>query len=173
MYIRTQKVKRFLCCISVILLLFTLFSGCGAKATDKKRAAEIAAKVLTCTAEQRSGSFVTILNLASVSGAGILGIDSFAEPLRTEYGDYLTDKCIEKMAENRCFLFGNSDLENIDGDITPKEIKLTKSSSSENAFDYTAKLYTGDTCAATACGTIVLSADDTAKADSFTVKIEK
>lgn len=172
MYIKTKKAKRFLCCLSVILLLFTLFSGCGAQASAKTRAEEIAVKVLTCTAEQRDSFGVTILGL-EVTDAGIRSTKSFAKVLENEYGDYLTDECIEKAAENRYFLFGSSALKDIDGDITPKELKLTKSPSTDNAFDYTAELYVGGTRAATASGTITLSADETTKASSFTVKLVK
>lgn len=164
--------KKPKCLFFAFISLLILLVACGTTETTKTRAEEIAVKILTCTAEQRDSFGVTILGL-EVTDAGTQSIKSFAKVLENEYGDYLTDECIEKAAENRYFLFGSSALKDIDGDITPKELKLTKSPSTDNAFDYTAELYVGGARAATASGTITLSADETTKASSFTVKLVK
>ena len=77
------------------------------------------------------------------------------------------------MAKNRYFLACRSLVEELNSDITVKNIEVTKSDSDSSVYRYTARLTAGGDKAGTAEGTVRLSDTEKHKADLFTVKIKK
>lgn len=169
---KKNTIKKIMCCVLAVISAFVLLAGCRANNGAEKRAEEIVAKVLTCSKESYEKFKATYLNQESVTGEGMTSASSI-ELYKNEYGDYLTDACIELMLRNRYFPVANSDLFPNENGIIPKEITITRSASKENTFDYTAKIFAEEKEIASVSGTIAFADSKATKADSFSLKIEK
>lgn len=165
------KIKKLFCILLALASITAILAGCGKNDSNEKRAEEIAVKVLSSTAEQRKKFSVEILK--DTTREGIAGASGLIELYKKEYGEHLTDECIEAMLQNRAFPISDAEFFASSGDITAKEIKLTKSTASESSFDYTAKLFDGDNLFATASGSITFADASAQKAERITVKLTK
>lgn len=146
---------------AIIFCIFAVSTGCTD--SDKKDIENIVSKAVSCTKEQveKFNDFVT------TDG------ENLSVFLNDEYGDVLTEKCIDNMAKNRYFLACRSLVEELNSNIAVKNIEITKSDSDGSVYRYTARLTAGGDNVGTAEGTVRFSDAENHKADLFTVKIKK
>lgn len=169
--LKPKNILQYVLLSTIIFCIFAVSTGCTD--SDKKDVENIVLKAVSCTKEQveKFNDFV-MADGESKEGIAAEG-KNLSVYLNDEYRDILTEKCIDSMAENRYFLACRSLVEELNSDITVKNIEVTKSDSDSSVYRYTVRLTAGGEDAGAAEGTVRLSDTEKHKADLFTVKIKK
>ena len=171
--LKSKNILQYVLLSTIIFCIFAVSTGCTGADADKKDIEKIVSKSVSCTKAQveKFNDFVKAdgENKEGIAAEG----ENLSVFLNDEYGDVLTGNCIDNMAKNRYFLACRSLVEELNSDITVKNIEVTKSDSDSSVYRYTARLTAGGDKAGTAEGTVRLSDTEKHKADLFTVKIKK
>lgn len=178
---KSVKVFRYILPIVLIFLIVIIIMEHKQDQNNLEQQSKRAVyQLLSCTfLEVEDFDVVATQSSIELSADGEIGLtqddDKLRDYFQKEFGDFMTDSCIEELAMSRIFYRSIALALKFDSDIEADEIKLTKRSKEQECFDFSAKMKTsaGD-FAATSWGTISMEKDGTKwKASKITLNMDE
>lgn len=173
--------KWFRYILPIILILVIVFAVIGYKqgSSDLERQSRAALKqLLSCTLQQAEDfdaaaeTTQAVMESMTDSGTGLTqDVNKLQDYLIEQFGDYMTNECIEKLAMNRIFYQSAALAKQFDSDIEATEMELVQCAGEQERYTFSVEIKTsaGDSVAA-AKGIISMKKDkDKWKASHITL----
>lgn len=178
---KIDNYKRINTLIIVLLIAVTIISGCKKSSDESEQNAKaVLDQVLSCSLEE-AGDFdalyaeMTEAETGHEPGISSINENEMKDYFQQQFGDSITDECLEQMMKNRTCTLSMSLAKQYSSDIAAEEIQLERRSGEQVVFDFTARLMavTDKEEAAYITGNITMIYDESAwKASGLTVKAE-
>lgn len=183
---KDASVKLYRLVLSMILILVLAIASIAAirykRGGDSKQQSEKTLnQLLSCTLRQAEDfEAAAVSSRASIEAAeGEIGLAQgdgrLKDYLKKQFGDFMTNECIEDLAMSRTFYRSIALTKDFNSDIEAGEIMLTKRSGEEECYTFSAEIKTAaGTPAADTRGTISMKKDgDNWKASRITLNMSE